>query len=239
MKNIQNRIANFFGELTFNEKYHKYSVGGTPISISVSGLIGRYKYPVNWDSIKLGVSLKRGISVQEVEAEWAAAAKLGCDIGDKTHIFAENYAMNRSLKPTTGYEEAVVKFWNDLPDFVVPVGLEVKMYHKEKMFAGTADLLFYNKNTGKYVIGDYKSNREIFNNFKDQKMQAPFENMLCENFSHYTLQMNYYQIMIEQIPGIEVSHRKLIWVKSDGTYSIYDVDNLTEKLRGEIKNYNL
>lgn len=58
-----------------------------------------------------------------------------------SHLFGELYPFNRDLEPKSGFEKAIVKFWNDLPDFIIPVIMECRMYHKELMYAGTLDIL--------------------------------------------------------------------------------------------------
>src|SRR5690606_15679463 len=126
----------------------------------------------------------------------------------------EMFVNDRSLIPSTPHEEAVVKFWNDLPDFVVPVFLELRMYHKKYMFAGTTDVVLCNKRTGQFIIADYKTNKDLFYNFKNNKLQYPFHNLLDSPFNKYQLQLSYYQILLEQL-NIKVSTRKIIWLKPE------------------------
>ena len=235
MEELQNKILDFFKALNFKEEGHQYLVEDLPIKISVSGLIKQYKFPTNWDEVKRNVARARGISVEDVSAEWQAAADLGCEIGTETHLFGENYVFNQELKHTTGYQEALVKFWKDLPEYIVPLLLEVKMYHKDYMFAGTADILLYNTITGKIYIADYKTNKDLFKNFKGQKMTGPFSHLLCSPFNHYQLQLSYYQILLEQILDIKVSGRKIIWLKPDGEYELYNLDDYTQELKSELK----
>ena len=108
------------------------------------------------------------------------------------------------------------------------------MFHKEFMFAGTADILLYNTVTGMFIIGDYKTNKDLFKNFNGQKMLGPFNNMLDCAFSKYQLQLSYYQILFEQT-GLKVSSRKLIWLLPDGTYKMYNMDDHTKVLKEQLK----
>ena len=71
-----------------------------------------------------------------------------------------------------------MKFWNELPPHIIPIIAEARMYHKEFLYAGTPDFLLYNTLTGKYIILDYKTNIDIFKNYNNQKMLAPFEHLL-------------------------------------------------------------
>lgn len=236
MEKLKSNIKEFFRELSFEEKQHLYSLNNNPIKISVSGIIKKYKYPTDWSVVLKNKAKKEGKSQKEISDDWNNAAKLGCDIGNEAHYFGELYPFDRTLKPKTGFDVAIMKFWNDLPSHVVPFLLEIKMYHKEFLFAGTADILLYNTKTGKIIIADYKTNKDLFKNYNKQKMTGPFSHLLCCPFNHYQLQLSFYQILLEQIPGIEVTGRKLIWLKSTGDYSMYSLDDYTKELKEELKN---
>lgn len=235
MEELKHKILDYFKELTFKEKEHQYLCNDLPLKISVSGLIKQYKHPVNWDLVLRNTAKKRGITIEEVSQEWKKAADIGCERGNKAHIFGEFHALDRTLEPKTGYDRAIMKFWEDLPEHIVPLILEVKMYHKQYMFAGTADILLYNTKNGNLYLGDYKTNGDLFKNFASQKMVEPFKDLLCCSFNHYQLQLSYYQILLEQIPGVKISGRKLIWIKEDGTYLLYNTEDYTEILKQELK----
>lgn len=236
MEDLKYKILDYFKDLSFQEEGHQYLCNNLPvIKTSVSGLIKQYKHPTNWKEVLKKTAERYGKTEEEVSAEWKEAADIGCEIGNKAHIFGEFYALDRTLKPKTNFDRAIQKFWDDLPDHIEPLLLEVRMYHKDYMFAGTADILLYNKNSGKLYIGDYKTNRDLFKNFGNQKMTGPFKDLLCCSFNHYQLQLSYYQILLEQIPGIKISGRKLIWVKPDGTYLLYNLEDYTDILKQELK----
>lgn len=232
---MEKQLKEFFKDLSFREKEHKYSIGGKDLNFSVSGLIKQYCPPFNTESISRGVAKSRGISQAQVIQEWDEIRIEACDRGHRVHVFGEFYPYDRTLKPKCKQEEAVAKFWEDLPDFLVPVVMELRMYHKEYMFAGTADILLYNTKTKKYIIADYKTNKDLFKNHKGQRLLEPFSHLLDMPFSKYTLQLSYYQILLEQA-GIEVSHRKIVWVKPDGNYYLYDTEDITGILNYELKN---
>lgn len=234
MEKVKIQILEYFKGLEFEEVQHKYVFNSKPIKISVSGLIKNYYEPFDSYSISLRIAERDGISQKEVLKGWDDEATKGINKGNKAHLFGEVYPFNRNLEPKDKYEEAIVKFWNDLPDTIVPVIMELRMFHKEFMFAGTADILLYNTVTDMFIIGDYKTNKDLFKNFKEQKMLGPFNNMLDCAFNKYQLQLSYYQILFEQT-GLKVSSRKLIWLLPDGTYKMYDLDDHTKVLKEQLK----
>jgi len=242
MNELRLNIKQYFNALTFIEETHKYFVDGKQLKFSVSGLIHKYEHDNDWDKILKDCAARKGVTPEEEKARWDKEAEIGCELGTETHLFAEKYAEDRTLEPTTGHQKAVVNFWNDLPDFIIPLCLELQMYHKEYMFAGTADLIFYNTQTNQIIIGDYKTNKDLFKNFKMQKMKGPFSHLVDCPYNHYKLQLSYYQILLEQFlegTDIEVIGRKLIYLKADATYEMYDLDDYTDVLRNELKLYGI
>ena len=238
MESLKIKILDYFKGLQFNEKEHKYLIEGKPIKISVSGVIKEFVEPFDKYIISARIATRDDIEQEDILKQWDNEAIRACNSGKDTHLFGELYPFNRHLKPKTKFEEAIVNFWNDLPSTIIPIAMELQMYHKEFMFAGTADILLYNTVTDTFIIGDYKTNKDLFKNFKGKKMLKSFKNLLDNPYNKYQLQLSFYQILLEQT-GIKVSSRKLIWLKPDGTYLMYNTDDYTDILKEELKTLEL
>ena len=234
MKKDINKILKFFGKLEFDEGKHLYTVNNNKINSSVSKIIKNFVKPFDSIGISMGVARKEGVSQKTILTRWKKMGKEACDKGTRIHVFGELYPFDRTLKPSDKYEEAVVKFWDDLPSHIVPVVMELRMYHKDYLFAGTGDILLYNTISGQYIIGDYKTNKDLFKNFKGQKMLGLFDDLLDMPLNHYQLQLSFYQILFEQI-GLKVESRKIVWLKPDGTYDMYDTEDYTVELKEYLK----
>jgi len=224
-------ILKFFSALSFNSEAHIYHVNGVPIEYSVSGKVKKF-YP-EFDAKKksLDVAMKTSSTQHQVLQDWNLKGEVARVKGNKAHLFGELYPFNRELRPQSPYDIAIMKFWKDLPPHIIPVLTEARMYHLTDLYAGTADLLLYNTQTGKYILGDYKTNRDLHKNYMGERMFYPFDNLLNCPYNHYQLQLSYYQILLEQIEDIQVSYRKLIWLKPDGNYELHDTDDYTEILK--------
>jgi hypothetical protein len=231
----KDKIKKFFNKLEFDEGKHLYSINGNKINSSVSKLVKNFVKSTDFNQIAAGMDRRDGLPKGTTSDLWKFNSNISLAIGNRAHHFGELYAFHRNLKPPTGYEEAIVKFWNDLPEHIEPVIMELQMYHKDYMFAGTGDILLYNKNSGNYIIGDYKTNKDLFKNFKGQKMLGEFSSLLDMPINHYQLQLSFYQILFEQI-GLIVEGRKIVWVKPDGTYDMYDTEDYTKVLKEYLKN---
>lgn len=231
-------INDYFKGLEFEEETHKYLFNSKPIKVSVSGVISNYYEKFDSEFFAQKVADRDGKTKEEVLQEWKDIAKQGTDLGSRVHLFGEFYPFDRTMVPKDGYEEAIVKFWNNLPEHIVPIMMELRMVHKEYLFAGTADILLYNTKTDTFIIGDYKTNKDLFKNFKGKKMLGPFRELLDCSFNKYQLQLSYYQLLFEQL-GLKVSGRKLIWLLPNGNYEMYDLTDYTEVLKNDLPNLNI
>lgn len=230
MEQIRQNIKEFFQGITFEEEGHKYCYNGTPMLHSVSTKIDQFHKPFDSYNISKAISERTGIPQQDILEEWKKENSKAIFIGKKAHLFGELYTFNRQLRPETQYDVAIMKFWKDLPNNLVPVCTELQMFHKEFLYPGTLDTLLYNTKTGKFVITDYKTNKNIFKNYKNQKLLERFKNFLDNPFNKYQIQLSYYKILFEQT-GYEVEDMRLVWIKPDGNYELYKVQDLTQYLK--------
>lgn len=266
---IRNKIKDAYNDkLQFIEETHQYFLDGVEYTC-VSDIIKRWE---SLDEEALLESCARkaktkpgykyyGMTKEEIKAMWEANAKKACDFGTETHAFGEScfywYAgeddkilpecMDKfdesGPKPTNKHEQAVVKFWEDLPECFVPVLAETKVFNKTGTpYAGTFDILFYyyckeHPERSGLLIFDYKTNKALENEFaksKSNMMRYPFQDCFDEALSHYQIQFSLYQIPIENL-GLKVIGRRLIWLLPDGTYEKYKTEDMTGRLRENLK----
>lgn len=231
---VKHNIHKKFEELKFQEELHEYRVQNKKLK-SVSHFIKGYHEDFNAVGAAIGVAKKTGKTVVEVLKEWEDIKNASCELGTNTHLFAENFVLTGEDNPTNGYEEAVVSFWKNLPSHLIPVTLELKMYCMKMGIAGTADIILYNTKTHKFIIADYKTNKDLFKNFRGKKLQAPFNELLDCPFGKYTIQLSMYQVLFE-LTGYEVEDRFIIWLKPDGTYDTYHTKDITKDIQ-ELYNF--
>lgn len=224
-----------FNDLTFEEKKHRYFVKDKPIKTSVSGLISEFYEHFDAQTVAPYSAKKLGITTEEVLKQWADINQESRDRGHRVHAFGELYQFNRSLKPSCPQEEALVSFWQSVPEHIIPVAAELRMYHFKYLFAGTADIILFDTKTQSYIIADYKTNKDLFKNYKNKTMLAPFEALLDCPLNHYVVQLSYYQILLEQI-GVKVSKRIIIWLGLDGKFTTIQTDDVTSIIKLTLNN---
>ena len=145
------------------------------------------------------------------------------------------------LIPTFPKECAVKKFYDEKSGYLTPVGAEFKlstryMGDKVRKICGTCDLLFYEEDPlfgeHQFVLADWKTNASLTNDYKRKNgicMKFPFDNMIDDALSHYTLQFNLYRRMLESV-GIKIGDMRLIWLKEDGDYEIIKIGKLNDSI---------
>jgi len=134
-------------------------------------------------------------------------------------------------------EEAAIKFWEDLPDCYIPILCETKVYDEFLGYSGTFDLLMYydaelnggDKKSSGLLVLDWKTNRDLYKNFNEEKLLSPFEGLLNMPLSVYKLQLSLYQNCLEKI-GFKIVGRKLMWLKDDSTYEQIRLESYVKQL---------
>ena len=264
IQEIRERIVETYtNKLIFLEGPHEYYLDGVQY-MCVSDVTHKYK-PVTGEQMAENCVKKwqkdqdpsykyYGLTKEEILAQWAVKSGHACEFGTEVHAFGESmfyYMIGEPEKilpecadkfrdgiphPTSLHEEAVVKFWEDIPETFVPVLAETKVFNRNGTpYAGTFDILFYyvdEKNPQKsgLVIFDYKTNEDLYKNFRGQKLLWPFNDMLDMSYSYYTLQLGCYQIPLENL-GYKVVGRRLIWLRPDGTYDSIKVNGVSDRIR--------
>lgn len=161
-----------------------------------------------------------------------------CEANRKQYVDCRGEMM---LIPTFPKECAVKKFYDEKSGYLTPVGAEFKlstryMGDKVRKICGTCDLLFYEEDPlfgeHQFVLADWKTNASLTNDYKRKNgicMKFPFDNMIDDALSHYTLQFNLYRRMLESV-GVKIGDMRLIWLKEDGDYEIVKIGKISDSI---------
>jgi hypothetical protein len=232
---------------------------------SVTGVIHQFVHPFHEEYEAERYARNHGETKEYWLDQWKFKNLKATTTGTLVHEFGESYGWLKAghpelitascrpkyvkekgwLVPTRGKEEAVIKFFEELPDDLYFVMNETKVYANKNpemlvknQYSGTFDLLFYYKHPtddskSGLVIYDFKTNASLINEYSrlnNKMMKAPFTYMYDESLGVYTLQLSAYQIPLEDI-GLKVIARRIVWLKDDGTYEIRRVPDETVRLR--------
>lgn len=248
-----------FGDIKFLEEGHQYFIGDKEY-IPVSNIIKRYEPVVDWDQKAADYALKWGKKKEDVQRDWKLNNLKSTISGTRTHEFGESYTnvlcghpeliceQNKpqyikeynTMVATYPKEDAVKKFYDELETNLHPVGAEFKLSTKyldwAERICGTCDLLFYDSDKDGYVLGDWKTNKSLIKEFSRTNgimMTGLMSKYVDEPLSHYTLQFNIYQRLLESI-GLNIIDRVLIWLKDDGTYEKISIGKIPDEVIDKI-----
>jgi hypothetical protein len=229
MIQLKDNIVNAFSNVKFEEKEHRYTVNGGELTPATTFL---KQFEQGFDSLTKSQEYaeRHGGNAEEIAAEWKETGRIAAEQGTRVHLFGEKYFYDNTLEPTDGFEQSVVAFWKSLPDTIIPFMSESRLYSLKYKYAGTSDNLFFDKWQDGIIISDYKTNKNIFKNFKGQKLFYPFNDLLDTPYNKYQIQTSLYQIPLEDI-GVKVVGRWIVWLKPDGTFEKYEAEDYTQRLR--------
>jgi hypothetical protein len=239
------KLLKHFDKLVFDEPSHTYKVIGKGLK-PVSTVIKDFCRPFAREKISKFSAFKEGITQVELLKKWDKIRDDACANGTRVHDFGERYVIEKygvvsNLKFSSvqqhlktgeflnNKELALIKFWKKKPEWFVPVSLELRMFCVEMGVAGTADIILIDTRDNTLVIADYKTNKDLFKNYKDQKLLGIFRHLKDCPYSKYVIQLSMYQILLEKV-GYKVSRRFLVWLKEDGEYEVFDTPDVTKEL---------
>jgi len=239
------KLKDCFKGIHFDEPTHKYTIEGfedKPIK-SVSSLLKYFYEEFDSDKIAKVYAKSRGLDWRDVKLAWEGEGVISTTHGTKVHLFAENYIKWKWFKELDKAPEVFDKqslgakeFLDSLPEYIVPIATELQMYHPIHWYCGTSDLIMLNTKNGHLIQGDWKTNKTIEG---DKYSKKPLKyvgdkyNLDSSNLSKYTLQFNFYEIMLS-LHGFKSDARILIHltdnVDEKKLYKTYRTINLTEDL---------
>ena len=267
---MRDKILDAFKGLEFVEDGHKYFLNGQELTCvsNVAHLFQEHfdahtkafeTFERNYDNPD---SKYYRMTAEQIEKAWELNSKHACEHGTERHEFSENifYFMTRQydkispafkdrLTEDGGFkaiypkEEAAVKFYEELPQHMVPILAETKVFDTELGYSGTFDLLCYydadldpnpkSYGSGLFVL-DWKTNKDLFKNFNEKKLLPPFDGLLDMPLSIYKLQLSLYMNCLDKI-GMKVVGRCLMWLRPDGNYDKISLESYMPALRKALK----
>lgn len=242
-----------FNNIKFHDKEHVYYLDGKKTR-SVTSVIGEYKQPFDkeyWSSRK---AKERGITQEEILAEWKYKADFSCEKGSAFHEYVENYLTNKIfpfpehkiIEALGGYDEMLEcreavnklmsmfeKFYDDSFGRLIPVRAEVVVGDVDWGVTGMIDQLFFNEKSGMLEIWDWKTNKKIDKKNKWQQFKEPLSHLdVCE-FNTYSLQLSFYRLIVERNTKLQLGDSYIVWFneENDKYHIIKCVDYRDEILK--------
>ena len=209
-------VINYNGlKVEFSESGHVYKVFDRDQKlkykpISVTTLIHKYQKPFDLEGMSLLTAQKEGVTQQEVKDRWAKINKDACRHGTRMHSVAERIFNGEFVDDSTFTDEQKVVF----QQIVAVVGKMKERpfdFESEKIIfdpainvAGTVDLIGRHRDTGDYLLVDWKTNKKIRkeNEWGDTFL-SPIDDLPDCEFNLYGLQLSFYEHIMKEGGFIE------------------------------------
>ena len=222
------QLLNKFKDLTFEEGKHIYRINKKIIPSTSSFVAKFYK---KFDAIKKSKQMtKSSGEAEELRAEWKKTNTDSIKRGNYIHNFLEHYVPFSTLPKEELLRNPAIEI-NKLEEKYTTIANEFRMYNEEIWYAGTADKIMVDDN-GDLIIVDYKTNKDLWKNFRGRMLLEPFHYVRDNPYNHYVIQQNMYKDMLE-LAGFKVSKMIIKWFKQDGTiktFELRDISNLLKKI---------
>lgn len=249
-------------ELKFDERSHQYTVGDK-ILISVTQLVGKYKKPFDAEYWANRKATERGVTPQEIKAEWKQKADDSSKLGNNVHLFMQCHGLKKQGKSEEDIKQILIKqnkttqdlkpiniqaerrmsvgekFWAD-HSHLIPMTGEMQVYDWEHLIAGTIDQPV-KCDEGFYYLIDWKTNKEIETvSIYGNKMLPPVNHLDDCHFNQYSLQLSLYKYILEHnyniiIKGLYIIHlRAKDYVQYECPYLETEVQSILQCRKQEI-----
>lgn len=200
--------------ISFDAETHKYYNEKGEEYISVTTLLSKYKKKFDTEAQSIKTANKRGMTKEEVIAEWDDIREKACEKGTTIHKIMETY-VKTGIKDPLFSKEHYVSFLdsvtvNDYFDRKRCIQSEKLLWNDEYKIAGTCDIIVDYPN--EFSIRDFKTNKQLRtgNNFNEY-MLDPINYMPACEFSTYSLQLSLYAYLHEKQTNKRVRDLVILW----------------------------
>jgi PD-(D/E)XK nuclease superfamily len=236
--------------ISFEEETHTYTIKGEKEGwISCTGFIHGFFQEFNADVVisKMMASSKwpenkyYGKTVEEIKKIWDDNRDEASGAGTRMHLDIEHYNNAEPVgnlegddwKPQEGAE------WSYFLEYerkhrirrgFVPYRTEWLVFKEDIKLAGSIDMV-YKKPDGTFAIYDWKRAKEMKYENKFQSGLPPLDHLPDTNYWHYSLQLNVYRRMIEELYGCVVSEMALVVLHPNNeTYKVIALNRMDDEV---------
>jgi hypothetical protein len=247
-EDVINKLNEKFGSpnFRFDPGPHEYFIGETKLT-SVTTFLKVFEHEFDREGKLLSGAAKKGITVEELAAQWDNKRDVACELGSNVHDKIEDtYRGKLNEDALHEHEEVNKRFAKFLAikehrlDKLIPIALEFRMYIEKWGLSGTMDALFMMKDNLHLFVGDWKTNAK-FRTDKDyafENLKYPFENLKEVELNVYSIQTSLYRIMLEEA-GINTEGAFLCYIPEKGDAQIFKAKDFRPLLRNYLDKFCL
>lgn len=187
--------------IEFHPEPHHYILDGEKLD-SVTTRIHRWFPKFDADAVARRKAEREGLHVETLLQLWERKRNQAASFGTKIHLMAERIIQEghdhaADDLPENDRERRYLDAIKAVMERVRPsydfVETEKIVFSPALRVAGTIDILLRSKRTGEWVVGDWKTNREIkYQGYREEMGLGPCVRLPNCNFAHYSLQTSAY-----------------------------------------------
>jgi ATP-dependent exoDNAse (exonuclease V) beta subunit len=187
--------------IEFHPEPHHYILGQEKLT-SVTTLIHRWFPQFDAEAVAKKKAEREGSSFEALLLEWEKKRDQSSAFGTKVHLMAETIIQTKDDRAADhlAQNDREKAYLATLKEVLLRIAKGYDFIESEKIIfspthkvAGTVDLLLRSKDTGEFVIADWKTNREIkFSGYRQEMGSGPCVHLQNCNFNHYSLQTSAY-----------------------------------------------
>ena len=209
-----------FNNIKYFDEPHTYFIDVREMT-SATRLIGKFKQSFDSEYWSTKKAKERGISQEEILAEWKYKADYSCEKGTLLHEYAENYLNNKIFPYNDERGKKLLKEGpNDLKKDFEKLKTLFHQFYEDSYgkLIPIKDQLFWNNKANELQIWDWKTNKEIKRNNKWQQFKDPIAHLdVCE-FNTYSLQLSLYRFIIEKNTNLKLGDSYIVWFNEKNTH---------------------
>ena len=162
-------------------------------------------------------------TAQEIKDMWETNRVASSTAGTNLHFNIECFYNQIPVENDSIEYQYFLKFVEDYPELEA-YRTEWCVFDQELKLSGSIDMVFRDKNTGEFLIYDWKRSKEIdYESYGNKTSHVECISHLPNcNFWTYSLQLNTYRYILEKNYGFKISGMYLIRIHPDNPYETYD-----------------
>jgi hypothetical protein len=206
-------------DITFQEKGHIYDIKGDRFYKSCTTWVKSFFEKFDSDAIITRMMSKPdwstnkyfGMTKKEIKDLWYKNGQEAAQYGTDMHAVIEDY-YNGIIRNCDKHEYEYFKQFAKDHEHLRPFRTEMMIYDEDIRICGSVDMLFQNED-GTISIYDWKFAKELnMTSSYRKKALPPFQHMDDCNYTHYSLQLNMYRIILERKYGFKIRDMYLIFM---------------------------
>jgi len=211
-------MHNLFEErVKLNAADHVYTHNDGRQFTSVSKVLDTIKEKFDENGqIAYATAKSRGVSKEEVQAEWAGKGKAATDHGTLVHEAIEVYQKIAYIAPENQHLKPMLLALGVLYKDYYQTHQEVTLYDEEYEIAGTSDTVCVTTRNKNSIIdiSDFKTggNGIAYESKYKKYLLSPMDYMADCNYNTYGLQLSCYAYMLEKLTGRKIGKLSIIYI---------------------------